>query len=238
MPTPFHEPVTTDPDRTRGLRDFLDLFAGRLYALLYRAWAKSRPELADAVPAADGRRFRALAGVAQDAPWDAPAGALELAAFAGRLSDRRRNADGLRAIAQSLVGVPVTVIENVPRWLPIPSRPTLGSARPQLGANAPLGTSVLDLTGKIRLEIGPLTMGAFQDLLPGGEMARTLAAAVRLYTRDALSCEVELVLDASEITKTHLGDGLGQMGRTVFVGQPQGTDVRRVATYDVAAAAP
>ena len=234
LPTPFYEPVTTDPDRTRGLRDFLDLFAGRLYAVLYRAWAKVRPELADGVPAADARRFEALAGVAQEARWNAPAPPLQLAAFAGRLSDRRRNADGLRAVAQALVGEPVEVIENVPRWLPLPSRPKLGPGGPSLGANAPLGARVLDLTGKIRLRVGPLGMDAFQSLLPGGELAQTLSAVVRLYTRDALSCEVELVLDADAVTPTKLGDGIGQMGRTAFVGRPRGRDVRRVATYDVA----
>ena len=236
LPTPFHEAVTTDPDRTTGLRDFLDLFAGRLYTYLYRAWRKVRPEL-DAEPAAgDVRRLAALAGAAQTAPWVGPAPPLRLAAFAGRLSDRRRTADGLRAVAEAFVGAPVRVIENVPRWLPIPTRPALGASGPRLGENAPLGARVLDLTGKVRLQVGPVGMEQFQDLLPGGEGARTLAAVVRLYTRDSLACDVELVLDAAAVRPTQLGDGIGQMGRTAFVGRPRGTDVRRVATYDAAEA--
>ena len=236
LPTPFHESVTTDPDRTRGLRDFLDLFSGRLYAYLYRAWRKVRPELAPEPPAPSARQFAALAGAAQTAAWDAPAPPLRLAAFAGRLSDRRHTADGLRALAEAFVGSPVQVVENVPRWLPIPTRPALGAAGPRLGENAPLGARVLDLTGKIRLVVGPVGMDQFQDLLPGGEAARTLGAVVRLYTRDALACDVELVLDARAVRPTHLGDGLGQMGRTAFVGRPRGADVRRVATYDAAEA--
>ncbi|WP_420457106.1 type VI secretion system baseplate subunit TssG [Rubrivirga sp.] len=230
----FHEPVTTDPSRTAALRDFLDLFAGRLYAYLYRAWRKARPEVEPEVPARDARRFAALAGAAQAAPWTSPAPPLQLAAFAGRLSDRRRTADGLRALAEAFVGAPVRVIENVPRWMPVPTRPSLGPSGPRLGANAPLGARVLDLTGKIRLQVGPVGMDQFQDLLPGGDGARTLAALVRLYARDSLSCEVELVLDAAAVRPTMLGDGLGQMGRTAFVGRPRGTDVRRVATYDAA----
>ena len=234
LPTTFHEAVTTDPDRTTGLRDFLDLFGGRLYAYLYRAWRKGRPELDRAPPPADARRFRALAGVAQDASWAPPAPPLQLAAYAGLLSDRRRTADGLRAVAQALVGAPVRVVENVPRWLPIPTRPALGASGPRLGENAPLGARVLDLTSKIRLVVGPVGMDQFQDLLPGGDGARTLAATVRLYTRDALACDVELVLDAAAVRPTQLGDGIGQMGRTAFVGRPRGADVRRVATYDAA----
>ena len=237
LPTPFHERVTTDPDRTRGLRHFLDLFGGRLYAYLYRAWRRARPELDGEPPTPDARRFRALAGVAQDAPWPAPASPVRLAAFAGHLG-RQRTADGLRALAEAFVGAPVTVIENVPRWLPIPTRPTLGPGAPRLGSNAPLGARVLDLSSKIRLQVGPVGLDQFQDLLPGGEGARTLAAVVRFYTRDALACDVELVLEASAARPTHLGDGLGQMGRTAFVGRPRGRDVRRVATYDAAEAAP
>ena len=236
LPTPFHESVTTDPDRTTGLRDFLDLFAGRLYAYLYRAWRKVRPELEAAPPARDARRFAALAGAAQAAPWRSPGPPLQLAAFAGRLADRRHTADGLRALAEAFVGAPVRVVENVPRWLPIPARPALGAGGPRLGENAPLGARVLDLTGKIRLVVGPVGMDQFQDLLPGGDGAQTLAAVARLYTRDALSCDVELVLDAAAVRPTLLGDGIGQVGRTAFVGRPRGADVRRVATYDAAEA--
>lgn len=232
LPTTFHEAVTTDPDRTTGLRDFLDLFGGRLYAYLYRAWARMRPELGEAPPPAEARRFEALAGVAQDARWDAPAPPLRLAAFAGRLSDRRRNADGLQAVGEALLAAPVRVVENVPRWLPLPDRPALGGSGLRLGKNAPLGARVLDLSGKIRLVVGPVGMEQFQDLLPGGDAARTLAAVVQLYTRDALACDVELILDAAAVRPTHLGDGQGQIGRTAFLGRPRGDDVRRVATYD------
>ena len=233
LPTPFHEAVTTDPDRTRGLRDFLDLFAGRLYAYAYRAWKKSRPELDEAPPPPDALRMGAVAGVAQEAPWSSPVPPLQLAAFAGRLSDRRRNADGLRALAEAVVGAPVEVVENVPRWMPIPTRPALGANGPRLGENAPLGARVLDLSGKIRVQVGPVNMDDFQALLPGGPLAKRLGAVVRLYTRDALACDVELVLDAAAVRPTKLGDGIGQMGRTAFVGTPRGQDVRRVATYDV-----
>ena len=194
LPTPFHERVTTDPDRTLGLRHFLDLFGGRLYAYLYRAWRKVRPELDEAPPERDTRRFLALAGAAQSARWSPPAPPLRLAAFAGHLG-RQRTAAGLRAVAESLVGAPVEVVENVPRWLPIPTRPTLGAGAPRLGENAPLGARVLDLSSKVRLRVGPVGLDQFQDLLPGGEGARTLAAAVRFYTRDALAVDVELVLE-------------------------------------------
>ena len=236
LPSPFHEAVTTEPDRAAALRDFLDLFAGRIYAYLYRAWTKGRPELGARPAPADALRLTALAGAAQQTPWTPPLPPLQLAAFAGRLSDRRRNADGLRAVAEAFVGAPVEVVENVPRWLPIPDRPALGAGGPRLGENAPLGARVLDLTGKVRLQVGPVGMAQFQALLPGGEAARVLAATVHLYTRDALAADVELILDASEVQPTRLGDGLGQVGRTAFVGRPQGADVRRVATYDAAEA--
>lgn len=231
IPVAFHQSVGTDDS---GLRDFLDLFARRLYALLYRAWASARPELDDAPSRPWARRFRALAGAAQEARWDAPAAPLSLAAFAGRLSDRRRNADGLRAIAESWTGAPVRVVENVPRWITLADRPTLGGAAPRLGRGTPVGGRVLDLAGKIRLQIGPLSLSDFGDLLPGEPRARALASAVRFYVRDALAVEVELLLDAADVRPTVLGGGtVGQLGRTAFVGHPQGETVRRVATYDL-----
>jgi type VI secretion system protein ImpH len=243
LPAHYHDLLATEATEGAALRDFLDIFNHRLYALLFRAWQKYRPVLrrpecsvaaspaaaspAAASPAArDARRFLALAGIGP-AQETASLNPLRLASFAGRLGVQVRSAEGLAALLDGLLGgLPVTVEENVPRWVPAPDRPGL-AAGVRLGANATIGRRVRDCSGAFRIHLGPLPLRTYLDLLPGGALARHVDSLVRRYAPDYLDYDVALTLETDAAPPTSLGAGT-RLGLSTFLGRPSASTTRIV----------
>ena len=219
LPATFHDRISTLGEGTRPLRDFLDLIGHRPYAQLWRGWARYRPEVRSwAVGRTDRHRSRAAALAGQSATG---AGATEVLLLAARMAAWGRNAEGLRALLEHATGQRVRVLENVPRLVRLGERPRLGRAR--LGVDAVVGATIHDETGKFRLEVGPLGLDAFRDLLPGGRGAARVDELVRHYTADALDYDLDLLLTAAEAPRLRLGDaGSAQLGRNAHVGTPAG----------------
>lgn len=231
LPSTFHERVTSREEETLPLRDFLDMLGHRPYALLWKAWARYRPEIrAWKVGRLDvhAQRAAALSGVAKTD--DLPVDPQELLPLAARLSAWTRNAEGLKALLEHATGLAVRVIENVPRLVRLGERPRLGSAR--LGMDAVIGERIYDESGKFRLEIGPVGLDAFRDLLPGRATASRVAALVRLYSSDMLDYDVDLLLRSPEAPPLVLGDTeSARLGRNAYLGTPQTPLVRRRVRY-------
>jgi len=205
------------------LRDFLDIFNARVYALLYEALKKYRQ------PA----YLACLAGLGAPAP-DATVSVSELVPFAGVIRAPVRNAEGLiRLVADRFPGIPVTVVENVPRWIALQSRPRLGGGANamSLGGNALLGANILDVSGRFRIVLGPVGWEQFERLRPRGSDAAALADIVRLYAPDFLDYEVELRIKSTDLPETRLGGRANRMGRTTWVGRPKETIVSEVVSY-------
>lgn len=231
LPNAFHERISSREEHTRPLRDFLDLLGHRPYAQLWRAWARYRPEVRSW---ATGRRdvhavrAAALSGVPETA--DTPVPTRELLPLAARLSGWTRNAEGLRALLEHATGHAVRVLENIPRLVRLGERPRLGSAR--LGLDAVVGERIYDESGKFRLEVGPLGLDAFRDLLPGRGGASRVATLVRLYTSDVLDYDVDLLLRSVEAPPLVLGDvESARLGRNAHLGTPRTPLVRRRVRY-------
>ena len=223
----------------KGLRDFLDIFNHRIYSYFYRAWKKYRPYVHTGTPDEGDHadRFLALTGLGTPGTLDrTPVTTLmRLATFAGRLAPRVRNADGLRALLAGLLGgVGVRIIQNVPRWVAIPERPRMGAAGGgmKLGITTTIGERVLDVSGKFRVVLGPMSFAVYQTYLPGRPAAHLLNYLVRLYAPDYLDYDVELHLDTSDIPPVRLGDGEVQVGMTAWLGQPTETVIALRMTYD------
>ncbi len=228
LPTTFHDRVTTAPVEARPLRDFLDLVGHRPYAQLWRAWARYRPEVRPPAPAgvrlpdAHARRAVALAGISTEARALLP--------LAARLAAWSRNAEGLAALLTHATGERSHVTENVPRLVRLGERPRLGRAR--LGVDAVVGARVRDESGKIRLTFGPLTLGAYRDLLPGAPGAARVDALVRAYATDWLDYDVDLLLHTPETPPLRLGDRQSaRLGHTAILGTPPLPVVRRRVHY-------
>jgi type VI secretion system protein ImpH len=241
LPVYFYDAIATESDRYKPLRDFLDIFNHRLYSLFYRSWKKYRPVLHYKPLGEDtySQRALCLAGLGTKKAFEnAKVSPLRLAAFAGRLSCRIRNAEGLQKLIRDFfVGIGVSIIENVPRWVPIVQRPRMsknGGVPLALGTTATIGEKVFDVSGKFRIVLGPLTLAQYVALLPGEESAQILHYLVRLYTPDDLDFDVVLLLKTAEIPPLRLGDKSVQMGLTTWSGRPKGEVTARVVGYESA----
>ena len=234
-PYHFYDHLAKDPEETAPHRDFLDIFNHRLYAFFYRAWKKYRPYLhyRSGERGRHSRRFVSLAGVGTpNALDDVSLSPMRLAAQAGVLAPRTRNAAGLEALIRAFFdGVEVEVVENVPRRVPIPSRSGIGDGDFRLGEAATIGEQVYDRSGKFRLRLGPMALEQYLALLPGGEDVPQLRDLVRLYVPDYLAYDVQLQIRSEDLPTTQLGESGNQLGFTTSAGPPQDPVISRVVDY-------
>jgi type VI secretion system protein ImpH len=241
LPLYFTEPV--DRADAQPLRAFLDLFGSRLYRLYHEAWRKYRSRSRFRVrsggeagaPERDERPFVSLAGIAQgfDVPG-LPIPPLRLAALAGRLGTRVRNAPGLRDLLAHFLDVPVAIKENQPRWVTAPSRGRLGMGGDggvRLGAGALLGPRVYDVSGKARVVFGPLSEDDFRSLMPGGFRAALAAGLTRFYLPDGLDYDVEIILRERLARALVLGNDSSRLGRNAWVGSTGEGAISEIVTY-------
>ena len=238
LPYYFYDAITREGEETEPLRDFLDIFNHRLYAFFYRAWKKYRPSFdrQRQKAAFHTRIFESLAGLGTPGvvqPPSLPFG--RLVALGGQLANRVRNVTGLEHLTRDLLGaLPVRVVENMPRWVPLSERPLMGSTGSQaalLGVNAVVGQQVKDVSGKFRLVVGPLNLAQYRSLLPGGKQALLVDYTVRLYAPDFLAYDVDLQLKTSEVPPLRLG-GDQMMGRDMWLGRPAGDLVSVIVAYN------
>lgn len=236
LPYYFYEQLAQETKETTPHREFLDIFNHRLYSFFYRAWKKYRPRLHYQPGGCDrhSQRFVALAGVGTPHTLeDVPVSPMRLAAQAGVLGRRARNAEGLEAFIEAFfTGIEVEVVENVPRWVSMPSRSGLGDEGLQLGEGATIGEQVYDRSGKFRLQLGPMDVEQYLDFLPGGEKAAVLRRLIRLYVPDYLDYDLKLTIRSENLPTTQLGEQGAQLGFTTSLGAPTEPITSRVVDYD------
>lgn len=221
----------------QSLAAFADLFHHRLTLLFYRAWADAQPTVSlDRQDAHHFERYLAsLTGMGQ--PGQLDKGSLSdhaRFAVAGHLTRHGRDAEGLQKILSHYFKVPVTLIENVPHWLPIDrrERAQLGAGRrmPRLGQSAFLGSAVRDVQHKFRIELGPLSLEEYNQFLPGKPQAIQLRDWVRQYLGIEYVWDVRLILAAEEVQGVTLG-GPAQLGFNGWLGRPEDPQPRKDFTF-------
>lgn len=219
LPPAWTERIAQDEPGARNLRDLLDLFTHPLVGLLFRAWRLSRPEMLwrdDATDIASVAAL-ALAGVMPGAPAGLPVA--RLLPIAGTLAAYARGASTLETAVTLAFDAPARVEEWVRQHIPVPTSQLalLGGAGARLG-EAVAGERVPDVSGLVRLHIGPLTLGAFVALLPGGARRGELSALLRVVIADPVQVEVDLILGAGESPGATLG--ATRLGLTSWLGDP------------------
>ena len=242
LPVYLYEDLATEAEDTKPLRDFLDIFNHRLYSYFYRAWKKYRPEGSTGSSDREARssggstdRFLAVAGLGTPgAVAGAPVSIPRLAGYAGLLNRRVRNTEGLHTLLAAFTdGLPVEIIENVPRRVRVSDRPALGRGQQAatLGGSALVGATVTDVGGKFRVALGPMGIEDFEAYLPGGPKADALGWLVRLYAPDFLDFDVLLKLETQQVSALRLGDRNARLGENTWVGRGEAVLTERIVTY-------
>ena len=204
LPRAYIERMLGARSKSGALKAFLNIFHHRLTSIFYRARRKRRlaldgrpPEQSIAAP-----MLRAIAGLDNDAfagRLNVPEGAT--LRYAAMLAQRPRSALGLERVLTSYFGTAIRVRQFIGRWRTLePEDSTrLGKTANALGEDAVLGDRVWDQSGRVRLVIGPLSIGHFMDFLPGGTAMPALQDLARLYLGPEMEIECQLVLRAGEV---------------------------------------
>jgi type VI secretion system ImpH/TssG family protein len=193
--------------KSQPFADFLDLLAGRMLQLFYRAWADSQPAAAADRPAED--RFAgylaALSGAmegASEAGAFLPRARVHYAAlFAGP-----RSAVALEDGLGHLLGQKARVIEYQPRWrrLEPEDRSRLGGAFATLGRDALLGGRVYSASDAFRVLVRADSLRTYRSLLPGGQRFAVAAEAIESFRPSHLEWDLTIELAESEAPPARL----------------------------------
>lgn len=234
------------------LRDFLDIFHHRLLSLLYRIQLHHRPWL-EPHSVQRGREARSSNSMSRHLLAFTGLGLTELQSrlnipdeellpYAGLLWQKPRSLPGLERVLEHALSVPVTSRPTLGTWhgiepedrtrlgprrctdrLPAPSRGRFHA----LGRTATLGTRVWDAQGRFDLILGPLKLGRFLALLPGGPTHRRLRSLVRFYAGDLPEVRLHLRLQDPRTPSTRLGRS--RLGWTSWIKPPSTLASRTVS---------
>lgn len=208
--------------KTRPFGRWLDVLAGRMLQLFYRAWADSQPVTGLDRPEED--RFAAqLAvlsgareGVRPDSAFPAAARLHYAALFASR-----RSAGAIEDGLSHLLGQPVQLLEFQPRWRDIEpeDRTRIGASFATLGGDAVLGGRFHSATDAFRVVIRANSFRDYKTLLPSGERFAIAAEALDALAPSHLEWDVALELAADQARPARL-DGRTQLGWTGWMARP------------------
>jgi type VI secretion system protein ImpH len=227
-----------DPDSPR-MRGFLDIFHDRMLALLYRG--RARRDFANGwrTDAADpwSPRLLSLLGVDTGSAEALPAVPVwQILRLAPLLAERTMTAGALEAAIEDaleaeLGGARVAVEPFAGAWVPVaPEQLTRLGRKGRLGQDCLVGEHVLDVAGRFRVKIGPLTSaqyGRFAD----GEPVRRVEELVNALVSEPL--EHEIVLWLAEEAAPALKLGASRLGKDAWLGGQRYAEeirARRVAS--------
>jgi len=193
--------------------DFLDIFNNRIIALFYEAWEKNHPFVRPESGGVDtvAEILLDLIGLGTSELRSRANVPHELfAAYAGLLLPRPRSAASLRQLVADYFNVPVDIEQFVGAWYGIASDrqfrlEEVSATQNQLGAGAGLGDEVWSQQMRVRIRLGPLTMGEYVQFLPGSSAYETLGQIVRYIANPELEFELQLTLNREEVPACELG---------------------------------
>lgn len=201
--------------------DWLDLLAGRMLQLFYRAWADSQPAAICDRPGSDifsvflSALSGSMEGANERSPFPPRARAHYTPLYLGA-----RSATAIEDSLSHLLGQKVRLLEFQPRWrdLEDDDRSRLGKSYATLGGDVVLGNRVRSASDAFRVVIRAGNMRDYKTLLPSGERFAIAAAALDSFKPSHLEWDICLEVDEGAIAPARL-DGRSQLGWTGWVGK-------------------
>ncbi len=208
---------------------FLDMLAGRMLQLFYRAWADSQPAAMADRPQDDrfANYIAALTGVHEGTTAQSAFPAQARLHYAALFASQR-SARGIEDALSHLLQHPVEVHEFQPRWRDIEpgDRTRLGQAFSGLDGSMIMGGRVRTGSDAFRIVIRCPTLRLYESLLPTGTLFPILAEAIDAFAPSHLEWDIALELDESLSPAAKL-DGRTRLGWTGWLAPRGGGTVRR-----------
>ncbi len=218
------EVAQEDLDAPR-VRDFLDIFQHRLLSFAYRARAKYDVPSGWRSDLSDAWSLRLLALLGFDGSL--PAGPSEIPRWrilrlAPLLADRGVTCHTLEVAIVDMLGpdlgdAAVVVDPFVGGWVDIAlaDQNRLGQRACRLGQDLVLGRRIVDVAGRFRVVIGPLSSPAYQRFAEGGPVRRVEQMIAALVSEPV---EHEVILWLSEDAAPPARLGVSRVGRDSWLG--------------------
>lgn len=229
LPITYAQEIMWEEDDQPQMRAFLDMFHHRLLSLLYRSWLSYRHEYLYEMGGTD-RLTRALLDLLGLSPGEDPDGlGLEpsrVLRYLGMFLMPDRPTGALEVFLTEELGTRVKVIPLTPRWINMPGDQVFRMNPDQrkkgfLGVDIVIGTRMIDRTGHITLEIGPVSYARMDRFRPEQPEHRRLLALTRLFVRQPLDLELRVLVPANEIPKLTMGGpNAPRLGQTTHMGNP------------------
>lgn len=205
--------------KKRPFGDWLDLLAGRMLQLFYRAWADSQPAAHADRPGDDSFAgwLAAMSGCAEGAGERDSFFALARTHYASVFAGLR-SAVAIEDALSHLLGQPVRVIEYRPKWRHFePEDVTrLGRCYATLGGDAVLGSAIFSASDAFRVVVRARNFRDYQSLLPGGERFAVAAEAIEAFRPSNLEWDLCVEIDDAQAPPAQL-DGRARLGWTSWV---------------------
>ncbi len=212
LPHFFLDTVAEGDDPGLVLRAFLDVFSQRLYQLYYLAWKKAHCHDHHRQSSLYDRYLKALSGC-DTPPVD------ESLAYAGLIGSRVKNGQALTGLLEDYLQMPVDIGQYAPCWVRLDSVPSLGGQEElALGENTLLGDRVLDLSRKILIRIGPVSLHEARTLLPGQKGGAQLGKLIRQFLDPTVQFDLDLEIRPESGAATQLGHSEVILGWTSWLG--------------------
>jgi type VI secretion system protein ImpH len=215
-------------------RALLDIFASRLHALYFQAWAKYRLESTLDVRGKDAflPTLTALAGVRERAGADAGIDIRVAAYYAGLLRQRPVSACAIEQVLADYFGIPIRIEQCVGGWDYTAERELsrLGVSNCTLALGCALGVRKWRHDLIACLHIGPLDREDFERFLRQASAAAALEKLLGLFGVVGVRYQAQLILRARCVQPLVLGAGR-RLGVDVFLQTKPETRDRSCVRY-------
>lgn len=230
LPLTYAQEVMWDEEDQPHMRAFLDMFHHRLLSLLYRSWQTYRHQYAFEEGGRDRltRALLDLVGVSPEQDEEELGLPPErIVRYLGMFLMPDRPTTALGRFLSEELGVDIRVIPLTQRWIPMPSDQVFTMDPNQrkkgfLGVDIVIGTRMVDRTGHITLEIGPVGYEKLSQYRPGEQEHRRLLALTRLFVRQPLDLELRVLVPTDQVPVLRLGGpNPPKLGQTTQLGAPE-----------------
>lgn len=198
----------------------LDVIAGRMLQLFYRAWASTSAAASSDRPDDDyaADRIAALTGAEDGVAHDAAFPARARLRYAA-LYITPRSPAGIRDALADLMRMPVRIREYVPRWRDVDAedRSRLGRGFATLGS-AVAGGRIRTVADAFRVTVTASNHRELAELLPGGRRYRLLEEAIAAFAPPHLDWDIEIEVAPKAARPARLGGG-ARLGWTGWMGR-------------------